>query len=539
MITPPKKIVDILRAIEDENNIGVFSIEICLRPELFRTVTNLAKEHFCTYSGDFYDLTSSEDFLKRLPTDVPFERAETSSSSLRLGPEDGRIRRFAYKTIREQTQVFLETASENSEEPDIMPLSDLDQRTFSILASIFAVPLVSITRGKRRAGILFDGSTIDVKNWECLRDYLREVCISDSLSVFLLMFTGKPGTIKAMYSENIDRIGIYANGIFRRTNSYRKSIDIIHYMVSSLKSSSPSVPVLFFLGAGASIEAGLPPTRDLMSVAIKRILRKPDEFDIDFDNLVREFREKIISDRLFIAGEDENNLRITFERVMTEELRHCYRMSESPTLQNLRRIVHAKSPSVAHYNLSKLVNSVYKVIFMTTNYDDFIERALEGSGTVKTFYKDGDFVGAKTSISSYLHDENAEIPVLKFHGTIHDFDSIKASVQHTMSLELNKNVFLTNILNGNLFSDVIQQFGDSTVKIVFIGYNFNDPDITEVIRNVQECGDRLHLYAANPNQRIHTILQKSRSMIQDDYMNCVISLPFSLFAENVKSMLVG
>lgn len=537
-MTTPKRIVDLLRVIEDENNLGSFSIEINLRPELFGRVTDLVKTHFLTYNGDFHDLTSSEDFIKELPS-ISFENAEAGSSSLRLGPEDGRTRRFVYKSEGNQTEAFLETSSESGEEPDLIRLSSLDQRTFSILASIYAAPLVSIDKGRKKIGMMLDGSSIDVKNWECLRDYLHEMCSSEGLSVFLLIFTGKPGTIGAMYSENVDRIGIYSPGIFTRTNSYRKSIDIIHYMVESLRSSTPNAPVLFFLGAGASIEAGLPPTRELMETAMKRILRKPDGSDIDFDTLVIEMRHKIASEGLFLTGENELNLKITFERVMTEELRHCHSMSESPTLQNFRRTVHAKTPSVAHFNLARLVRSAYKPIFMTANYDDIFERSLESFGTVKTFYRDSDFREAETcaGLNTYIEEENAEIPLFKFHGTINDFDSIKASVQDTLSLAPNKNIFFTNILNGNLFREIIPQFEDSTIKIIFIGYSFNDRDITSVIGSIQESGGRLHIYTVNPNQRMCPILRRSRSMIQDDYMNCVISLPFSVFAERMRSML--
>lgn len=534
MISPPKRIVDLLGAIESENRAGTFAIELYLRPEVFRTVTNFVKEHFQIFGGDLHDILSLESFVKNLPNDVSFETAEARSSELQFGIEDGKTRRFLYRHVNNQTQLLLEISSEKGKS-DTIPLLNLDQPTFAILASLYAAPWISIGAKKRKIGILFDGSTFDLKNWTCLIDYLEEISATNNLSVFMLTFTGKPGTNTALYTENVNRIGVYVPGLFTQTNSYKRSVEIINRMVSSIKYSTPRIPLLTFLGGGTSLESGLPRTTDLMANALKRLLCKPEEFDVDFENLIAEFRAKIVSDNLFLNGEDKENLEITFERIMTEELRHCSHMSESPTLHELKKMITEKSPSIAHSNLAKLVRSVNKPIFMTTNYDDFIERSLEGFGSVKTFYKDSDFADTKKCIQDYLTKEDADIPVFKFHGTIKDFDSIKASVQHTISLEPNKNVFWTKILNGDLLKEMISDFGDATIKIVFIGYGFNDPDIRSILRSVQKSGSRLHLYSANPNQSASKLLLESIVTSQGD-MNNLISLPFSIFSEKLSSV---
>lgn len=204
-------------------------------------------------------------------------------------------------------------------------------------------------------------------------------------------------------------------------------------------------------------------------------------------------------------------------------------MSESPTLNILRRNIASLSPSVAHYNLSKLVDCEHKPVFLTTNYDDFVERSL-GEGRCIALYRGEDYREAMTYLKNYVGNDSS-VPVFKFHGTIHDFESIKTSVLHTLSLEPNKSMFLTSLLKGDLVN------GDSTVRIVFIGYSFNDPDINFVLRSVQESRSSLHVYTVNPNQATNPILLGFAESLQQ-YMNSSISLPFSLFSEEMKSRLL-
>lgn len=537
----PKGILEILRVIEEENNMGTHAIETDLRPEILGKFSNFINEFFQMYGGDFHNLLPTREFIKNLPQNISFEQAETESCSFHLGPDDGKTRRIIYEAENDRMEAFLETLDHDGKSLDKIPLSDLDQRTFPILAGVIAAPLISIKRERRKIGILFDGSTIDVKNWECLRDYLGKICLSGNLSAFLLIFTGGSGIINAMYSDDINRVGMYSSGVFTRANSYRRSMDITQYLVSSLRGSSIPIPILFFLGAGASIHAGIPRTRDLMISAMRRLLHRSDDLDLDFDDLKKEFRHKLISQGRLLteAGETSQNLKITFERIMTEELSHYETMEESPTLNELRRIIISKSPSVAHYNLSKLVDSKNKPLFLTTNYDDLVERSLK-KRKWKAFFNDEDFEEAEAHIGKYLNNESNSTPVFKFHGTIHDFQSIRTSVMHTLSLEPNKSMFLTKILKGDLLREVIPNYNESTVRIVFIGYSFNDPDINVILRGIQKSNAKLHAYFVNPNQRTNSILLGfAESAFRKDYLNSTISLPFSFFSEKIKSLLVG
>ena len=537
-ITPPARILDMLSIIEEEDNVGLYAIEMDERPEVIQRAVPLIRHFFRLYNGELHDLTTADGTLGDLPIGISFETAESASSALQLGPDDGKHRQFVYESKENLAEAKLQTKSEDGVVEDIRDLGDIDQRTFAILASIFATPLVSVKKDIRKVGILFDGSTIDLRNWKSTFEYLGRFCDLESLHLFLLVLTGKVGKNPEMFSNSIHRLGIYSPGRFVKTNSYAKSIEIVHSMIRSQKSSNPKIPLVLFFGAGASIEAGFPSTEELMTEAMKKILEKPEELSVEFSDLLKAFRARIISKRAFLEGENENNLRLTFERIMTEELRFYEHLSESPTLNHMKTISSEVSPSSSHSDISSLLEHNFKPLCLTTNYDDLIERSF-GTYKCNIFSKDDDFPHAVEAIKNYIENDQAKVPVFKFHGTIHDFESIKASVQATRVLSPKKHSFLVSMCNGDLFRDILPQFGDSAVRVVFIGYGFNDEDIINALQSVLLSQHRLHGFAVNPNPTVNTIgfLELvSRKEVLKDYMNNLISIPFEQFAAELKKL---
>ena len=282
----------------------------------------------------------------------------------------------------------------------------------------------------------------------------------------------------------------------------------------------------------------MPSTQALMISTLKDLLNRSGDLKSDIAELKEDFRKKIILEGKLLKseGETEDNMKLTFERVMTYELSQYVNMSESPTLNRLKKTVDSISPSVAHYKISALVGSKYKPILLTTNYDDLIERSLKTRSI--TVYGDDDFENAKTHVAEYLKSESSTVPVFKFHGSIEDFGSIKASVEHTLSLEPNKAIFLTRLLNGDLLKETIPDYDNtkSTIRVIFIGYSFNDPDVNSVLRSIQYSPIRPHIYTVNPNQSTNQIL---RDFARDDYMKSRISLPFSIFSNQMSLKLTA
>ena len=76
-----------------------------------------------------------------------------------------------------------------------MDLSSIGQKTFATIASVWAAPLISQARNIKKIGILFDGTTIDSRNWKATFEYLMELSTQKRLCIFLLVLTGRAGNI--------------------------------------------------------------------------------------------------------------------------------------------------------------------------------------------------------------------------------------------------------------------------------------------------------------------------------------------------------
>ena len=129
------------------------------------------------------------------------------------------------------------------------------------------------------------------------------------------------------------------------------------------------------------------------------------------------------------------------------------------------------------------------------------------------------------------------------HGTIDDFDSIKASTEATRALGTHKARFLLALFNGDLFSQTIADVKNPIVKVIFVGYSFNDFDINNLLRSVLLSENRLHLYAVTPCPTLNILSylrMASRKSSTENKNNDLISLPFSIFApELVKDIKKG
>jgi hypothetical protein len=549
------KLNKIIGAIEDEGNYGVHVIEIDERPEIIEVIVDVMRAFFEYSKGDFYNLVKADGVLNDIPDGLSLELAEEKSTLLYLAPKDGKKRTLKYRIETEATEngegnhrktrtkaiELMKILSQNGEQDEI-ELKDLNQKTFAVLAGLLATPLISQYKKRKRIGILFDGSLIDVQNWKSIFEYLKEFSHRNSLSVFLFILRGKIGNYFEVFSKSVNRIGIYSSKAFIPTNSYEKSLEIVHRMSDSLKSSILKIPLVLFIGAGASMEAGFTPTEELMLGAIRRIV-KEKEFSKEPEELKASLKNHIIAGRRLIEGETENNVQITFERVMTEELNFCQNTCESPTLNLIYKTTKELAASAAHYCLSNLSKTEFKPIFLTTNYDDLLEKSLDSFAPI-VIYKEADFDLTKVSqtIKEYVEGDGKKVPVIKFHGTINDFDSIKASVEHTRTLENHKHNILCSLLNGNLFRGIISEFKNSVVRIVFIGYGFNDLDISSALYSVLQNEHNLHTFAVNPNPTRNTLLfleSASRRNISVNYMNNLISVPFSIFAGELENSAHG
>ena len=127
------------------------------------------------------------------------------------------------------------------------------------------------------------------------------------------------------------------------------------------------------------------------------------------------------------------------------------------------------------------------VIFYTTNYDDFLERALEASGReVRVIATEGD-MGLPSSATQ----------VIKFHGDFNNPDDMVVSeVQYYRRMKLESPMDLK--LRSDLFGRAV----------LFVGYSFRDMNVAYLFQNVNEMfkhlphsfsGKRAYIIVHNPS----------------------------------------
>lgn len=498
--------------------------------------------------------THADGRLTNLPVDTDFTKAEKGSESLYFGKEGSEEKtKFVYSIEGTTATVNLVVASsESGKTMDEQQLANFDQGTFRMLASIYASPIVSIKKGQKKIGLLFSESTIDVRNWPATVQYLNSPAKEEGAMIVLLILASTPGQIDSLYSDNVDRLGIFPSQ-FIPTNAYSTSIDIISNLVNSVKGCKPNTPIVYVLGAGASIEAKVMSTRSLMINAMKRNLKIDEASSIEYEDLESKFMAKIVENGRYLPGESAQDIKITFERIMTEELKFCYKLSESPTLLELAASIRAATPSFSHYQMTKIAKELGKPIFITTNYDDLVERAVEdvvGTGGTLVVSAEGQYKGLEKILLDYLANKDARIPILKLHGSIDDFESIKASVEHTILLETKKGELLTSFYMGDLFKEVCACLGqteaETVIRTIYIGYSFSDKDIGTVFSGIARFGKSMHGFVVNPcpTENIILMLQlmnRNRGSHEwptsEIFMNGLISLPFSKFVAEAKKLL--
>lgn len=127
-------------------------------------------------------------------------------------------------------------------------------------------------------------------------------------------------------------------------------------------------------------------------------------------------------------------------------------------------------------------------VFYTTNYDDFLERALKLSG------REVVTVSSEYELSQSLHEKTQ---VVKFHG---DFNRPEAMV--LTESDYDRRMMFEDALDLKMRSDVLGKV------ILFIGYSFNDANVAYLFRRLNDVfgklpqsfvGKRAYIAYANPS----------------------------------------
>jgi SIR2-like domain len=140
------------------------------------------------------------------------------------------------------------------------------------------------------------------------------------------------------------------------------------------------------------------------------------------------------------------------------------------------------SASPIHSELARLQKCS---LYYTTNYDNFIERALTKAGR-KTHV-----VSSEHNIS---HDRTA-VEVVKFHGDFNTPDKMVLSESQYM-----ERMRLESPMDFKLRSDLLGR------AVLFIGYSFNDPNVNYIFHVINHLFD--HLPDSYSGRRAYIILRE-------------------------------
>jgi hypothetical protein len=177
----------------------------------------------------------------------------------------------------------------------------------------------------------------------------------------------------------VSLIGAIESGCFIRIMPAGETNNNIRQCAGRIRKDNPMV---FFLGAGSSSEANIPMGPELCRKSLEQLLDKSAEDD--YNELVRQFWKHVAINDRWLPGEREIGIRdeitpLTFERVIREQIcQHGH--AEAPIIEYLSGIAKGSTPSPGHLAIAELILKGYRIVLITTNYDNLIEQALNSYG---------------------------------------------------------------------------------------------------------------------------------------------------------------
>jgi hypothetical protein len=124
--------------------------------------------------------------------------------------------------------------------------------------------------------------------------------------------------------------------------------------------------------------------------------------------------------------------------------------------------------SIVHGQLASMGNKCR--VFYTTNYDNFLERSFELHGRK----------ARKVAIEPHFAAPNDHCEIVKFHG---DWDHPETMVLSESDYE--KRLSLQTPMDWRLLSDLLNR------AVLFLGYSFNDPNVSYIFSLVNRMFERL------------------------------------------------
>lgn len=479
------------------------------------------------HGGTFRDLTLSELTLASTIPDESLESISDFSRTLNIamGKATGNTF-FSFDRIGGgQIEVKLMIEEDGSASQGKPLAKDSDDRA-SILATIITCPVSCSYEGSDPIGLLYNLESLDSNNIVKLNEYfcehLKKLIPSAKLIIFIR--TNKLNTTFFRMPSNL--IGALMTDEFIPIAPAVHNIEGIKQWSKRLNKTTPSI---FFLGAGCSSEADIPMADELRRKSLEQLLGV-DATDEELENM---FWDYVKSTNSWLpGGEVRGSQPLTFERVIREQIRkHDY--WRAPTLLYLQERCSNAKPSMAHSQLGTLASKGYKILIITTNYDELIEQVILDAGKKPLVIADEKMAREHMQVlKTYMEGKIQEIPVIKLHGTISRLDTMAASVDDTRILKQPMRELLKSILSTEAHKGI---FPDNRIPVLFAGYAFEDTDVGKVLERDEILGG-MEEWVVNPlpRRKIYEFLYSDlteRSRIDQDQR--VLSTTFDIFMETL------
>lgn len=313
---------------------------------------------------------------------------------------------------------------------DSSPASSLNPGERTILA--FARAAIHSELEQHAFGIIaYDGEALDVEfraaAWNLMAEQFSDMPSSTLRT--LVVVTASPINIPLHCQPNKGFSYAIEDGRLLR----RQGGDDLQAAVAQFVDHDG--PTVLFLAAGFAASSRLPLGNSVRDGAIKRLLGIQDDGSLSSIDLATRFYSWIAAKPGWMSAEEQSMppedfaTGLTLERVINAEKRL---RPELPTLREFKEhhdnVVGTPGPSVI--GLARVLeHCVGKAIVVEVNFDRLLEVHVKAA--LRVFASDADFEGAAEYIADYISGEATDIPVLKLHGTIEDFDSCVVSLDQT------------------------------------------------------------------------------------------------------------
>ena len=324
-------------------------------------------------------------------------------------------------------------------------------------------------------GFVFDAARLDermLKRFSMLLRHFRER-IEKSRHIIYFFFSDTPDhtfSESVLYgSEEFHRIGkIAQEGVVPFPPFAICRDSLVRIASVALKAHSP---LIFFLGAGTSKQAGMPTGPEILDYALKELLGNTYS---DKETAVREVIRRL-GNPPWLSPDD-----LTSEHVISLMSETNANYLHTDTFRWLKECDKNAEPKESHQTLVRYCLEQGKSILLTTNFDTVIDRVDQAS--LRVVFRDEEFKTVENLTRSELFDtlaKDKKVGLVKLHGSLEAPQTIALKIEQLKDLSSPKSTFWER-----LFKPLYEE---AYIPVLIVGYSFHDPDL---IHRFEELGNR-------------------------------------------------